>query len=95
MNNKKQKKLEPKVIKLQSVFRGYLVRKNIKKVREQVDARPLLSNRSIKVNAGGKIDFGTSKFAREITIMPEPANAKVKETEQRLGRFKYQEDMAV
>ena len=78
------------------MMRGSLVRKKLKRDKENEDPRPKMSYRGRDVQ-GGRINFGHNKriepganvnsYAKELKVMPDYSNAATKKTEERLGEF--------
>ena len=68
-----------------------MIRKNIRKVRDIIDSRPLLSNRSVNFGSVRRVDFGVSKHAVELRQMPDYSTAARKQAEERLGPFIYED----
>lgn len=77
------KKHEPKLVKIQSVWRGHTTRKRLK-ADDHINQKPRPSGRRSNrpQNNGGAI-------ARQLNEMPDYSNSATRATEQKLGKFEY------
>ena len=97
----KLKPYDKQIRKIQAMYRGYLIRKNMNAKKEQVDAQPQLSRRSQKKEMAGSGQNFANKgksanglFGKEVGFMPDYSNQFSRQTELRLGPVVYDSEVS-